>query len=63
MRIPNGSCICDDWFFIKDLCVSETVSFWWPQVVPARAFIILRRLDDLVVMFLIRGRRRRGGRK
>ena len=33
--------------------MSERVSFGWPQVVPARAFMMLRRLENLVVMFLI----------
>ena len=35
--------------------MSERVAFWWPQFVSARAFKILRRLDDLVVVFLIWG--------
>ena len=41
----------------------ERVSFWWPQVVPARAFMKLRRLDVLVVIFLIWGLKLKRGSK
>ena len=43
--------------------MSESVSFWCPQVVPARAFMMLMRLENLVVMFLMWGPKVRRGSK
>ena len=48
---------------ISDWYVRRSVSFWWPQVEPPRAFSILSRLEHLAVMDLTCGPKVKSGSK